>query len=319
MEAVRPPMRPRTMVSARLLFAIPFAMLACTTVARAGAWLPARGEILSQVEASVFSSDSYYDANGARRPIGGLWEERTVFGSQEIGLKRHMSLRYTLPMASVTARGTGSSTSTGLSDVSLGLRYGLLQGGTAAALSVDWSAPLGYDRWTSLLGEGLQQLQGSLDAGVTVMDRGFVQGSAGFAYRYFSITRKNNNDTGSPASEGFLRWANLATTSADAGWWVRPRLLVGGRYQGVATMSQGDGEPKRNLQLAGAFALLRASDHLDVMAGSWSGFSGKYELSTIGTAPAPPALHYDQVYVAVTFRQTRTNRLQGILGSNRQP
>lgn len=307
-------MRTRLNVSVLAVLAI-----LAPVAARAGAWLPARGEILSQIEGSVFSSDSYYNADGARLPIGGLWEERTLFASQEIGLKRRMSLRYTLPMSSVTARGLGSVTSTGLSDFALGLRFGLHQGTSAAALSVDWMAPLGYDRWTSLLGEGLQQLSGSLDVGVPVMTRGFVEGSLGYGSRFLSISRKNKRAAGETPSEVSLRWANLLSSSAGAGWWLRPRLLVGGRYQGVVTLSHGDGEPKRNLQLVGPFVLVRASDHLDVMAGSWSGFSGRYELSTLGTAPAPPALHYDEVVLAVTFRQTHANRLQGILGSSRQP
>jgi hypothetical protein len=43
------------------------------------------------------------------------------------------------------------------------------------------------------------------------------------------------------------------------------------------------------------------------MVGSWS------------TAAGRNALHYDQVYVALTFKQTKLNRLQGFLGGTRAP
>ena len=51
----------------------------------------------------------------------------------------------------------------------------------------------------------------------------------------------------------------------------------------------------------------RVDDRLDLPAGSWS------------TAMAKNTLHYDQVYVAVTFKQTRLNRLQGFLGGTKAP
>jgi len=57
----------------------------------------------------------------------------------------------------------------------------------------------------------------------------------------------------------------------------------------------------------GPYLLLRVDDRLDLTAGSWS------------TAMAKNALHYDQIYVALTFKQTKLNRLQGFLGGTQAP
>ena len=76
---------------------------------------------------------------------------------------------------------------------------------------------------------------------------------------------------------------------------------------GSMTMSHGDLSPERTLHLAGPVLVWRVDDRLDLAAGSWS------------TAMAKNALHYDQVYVAVAFKQTRLNRLQGFLGGTTAP
>ena len=302
--------------------ALPAALLLPPASAMAGAWIPERGESVSQITASTFAATSFYDANGTRTTLpgeGARWQERDAVAVQESGWIHHTSLRYRLPLVSATERSGGASyTSTGFSDLSLGLRYGLLRAATPVTLSLDWTLPLGYNRTLSLIGEGLQQVTGSLDAGSAIGTRALVQGSIGWGQRFLSISRKTGA-AGTEASEPSRRWADIVTMAADAGMWLRPRLMVGGRYQGIVTTTTGDGEPKRKLQLAGPFLLLRVDDHLDVQAGSWSGFSGRYEVAPDGSAPVPPALHYDQVYVAAIFRQARSNRLQGTLGVTRQP
>ena len=65
--------------------------------------------------------------------------------------------------------------------------------------------------------------------------------------------------------------------------------------------------PERTLHLAGPVLVWRVDDRLDLTAGSWS------------TAMAKNALDYNQVYVAVAFKQTRLNRLQGFLGGTKAP
>ena len=49
----------------------------------------------------------------------------------------------------------GSATTTGLEDFRLGLRFGLQQGPTALAAELDWQAPMGYDRDSSLFADSL--------------------------------------------------------------------------------------------------------------------------------------------------------------------
>ena len=68
------------------------------------------------------------------------------------------------------------------------------------------------------------------------------------------------------------------------------------------SLSHGGLYPERAVHLAGPVLLYRVDDRLDLMAGSWS------------TAAARYAPHYDQVYVALAFKQTKLNRAQGFLG-----
>jgi hypothetical protein len=96
-------------------------------------------------------------------------------------------------------------------------------------------------------------------------------------------------------------------SSADLGWWVGRSLLIGGRYSGRMTVAHGDSVPVRTTHLLGPYVLLRVDDRLDLVAGSMS------------TASARNALHFDQFYVAVAFKQTRLNRLQGFLGGTKNP
>jgi hypothetical protein len=311
-------MRARTHAAACLavaLVAAPSPRPAC-----AGAWLPERGESVSQVAGSVFSSNSWYDADGNRVASNLKWQERALLGGREVGWKHHTSIRYQLPLLSATIRSNfGSYTSTGFSDASLGLRWGVLRGETPVTLSLDWTAPPGYNRTLSLLGEGLQQLVGSVDAGREIGRRSYVQGSLGWGQRFLSISRKNKNPAGTPEQETARRWSDVVQVSADGGYWLRPELMVGARYQGLSTTTRGNGEPLRHVHVAGPFALLRVTSAIDLQAGSWSVFSGRYLVAEDGSAPIPRALHYDQFYLAAIFRQLRTTRLQGQLGISRQP
>jgi hypothetical protein len=130
-------------------------------------------------------------------------------------------------------------------------------------------------------------------------------------------------------------------TSADLGVWLSRSLLLSARYSGVTVMAQqkdfvvplaytrpngskvsrfGDGVGKpvnpwtyevsgtvRAMVLAGLALTWRVDDRLDLTAGTWS------------TAMAKNSLHYDQVYVALTLKQTKLNRLQGFLGGTKAP
>jgi hypothetical protein len=316
--------------------------------AQAGPWLPAPGEYYTELRGGVFSADTYRNDAGNRASLGGKWEERSLLSTVELGWKKRLSFVLSAPVMSVThLNASGGQTSTGLQDLTLGLRRSLHQSNSALALEFDWKTPLGYGRQNlpadtvtgapardcSLLshpfyGSGFQQLSASMLFGTPLGKRGFLQLAAGSGYRFLSVAPRDSTWTGeyvwvsTPLDDGsFLltrrqvmkrSYAAEAHSipflaSADVGWWITRSLLVGGRYSGMSTLAHGDSVLAQTTHLMGPYVLLRVDDRLDLVAGSWSMAAGKN------------ALHYDQVYVALTFKQTRLNRLQGFLGGIKAP
>ena len=292
---------------------------ACLSTAHAGPWLPAPGEHYVELGGGLFCADSYHDADGERVSLPGKWEERSARALVELGWKKRVSFVMAAPFISATQRyETGTLTSTGLEDLLLGLRFGLRQGATALAAELDWQGPLGYDRNSSVFGDplrdgGLQQVSLSLLYGTPIAGRGFLQLGVGGGYRFLSLTGtgKHVTDPDDPdepvIDEAKERWGVPLLGSADLGIWLTRNLLVAGRFAGSTTLSHGDLYPERTVHLAGPMLLYRVDDRLDLMAGSWS------------TAIAHDAPHYDQVYVALAFKQTKLNRAQGFLGGLRTP
>jgi hypothetical protein len=344
--------------------------------AQAGPWLPAPGEYYTELRGGLFSADTYRNDAGERVSLGGKWEERSLLSTVELGWKKRFSIFMSAPFTSVTLIRPDlpafSATNTGLSDLTLGMRYALKQqGATALAAELRWSAPLGYSQGTSeprdaislardsaawapydlarrnsRLGDGRQTLAGSLLYGRPLGHRGFLQFAGGGAYRYVSLTNSPNLvvqrfalDTDGqvtpyltldPWRSSSLGW----TMSADAGFWLTRSLFLGGRYSGrmvafvrgkydslghapvttatkdlIAAIESGAeaNELSRSIHLAGPVIVWRVDERLDLSAGSWS------------TAVGKNTLHYDQVYVALTFKQTGLNRLQGFLGGTKAP
>jgi hypothetical protein len=58
---------------------------------------------------------------------------------------------------------------------------------------------------------------------------------------------------------------------------------------------------------AGPVVLVRVDDRLDVSGGSWFTWFGRN------------ALRSNEVYLAVAFKQSKLNRLQGFLGTSQRP
>jgi len=280
--------------------------------AHAGPWLPPPGDHYAELRGGVFSADTYHGSDGTRAVIGGIWEERSLRGTVEMGWKKRLSFVLSAPAISVSRTdGLGGSVSElGLEDVLLGFRFGIHQGRSAVAAELDWQAPLGYSRTASLLADslhdgGLEQLSLSLLCGAPLTRRGFVQLGAGYGYRYTSLLPKNGDK--SEPTPGTEAWSRRFLGSADLGFWLTRSLLLGGRYAGTMTLSHGLLSPDRTVHLAGPVLLWRVDDKLDLSAGSWTTTTGKN------------ALHYDQVYVALAFKQTKLNRLQGFLGGTKAP
>ena len=336
-------MSARAASSALVLFLLVIAALVPS--AYAGPWQLAPGEYYSELRSGLFSADTYHDGDGNRLLLGGRWEERSSLWHTELGWKKRLSVAFTVPYTSVTLQRNAnpfySATNTGLGDLRLGARYALKQpGATALALELAWSAPLGYRQgqytpldglaaerdsgaWApfnyarrySRLGDGRQALSLALLYGSALGRRGFLQLSGGAEYRYLMIAQAKPGSvlmtvTGARTSDPLQASSYFGTVSADLGIWVSRSLLFGGRYQGkmlASTNGDEEVELERELHLAGPFLLWRVDDRLDLMAGSWS------------TARVKNALHYDQYYVALTFKQTKLNRLQGFLGGTKAP
>ena len=95
--------------------------------------------------------------------------------------------------------------------------------------------------------------------------------------------------------------------SADLGWWLGHSILVAGRYAGTSAIAHGDSLPARTQHRLGACVLFRVDDHLDLVAGGWSTVASKNVLAG------------NQFYVALNFKNTKLDRLQGFLGGTKAP
>ncbi len=316
--------------SAIALFSVAAVVAALApAAARAGAWMPAPGEQFTEIRGSRLSSDDFHNADGDRviLPFGGLYERRDATWSAELGWKKSTSVFFSLPWSSASRRladPLGAFPSeTGFGDLNLGLRRKLAGGGASVvSLEASWNAPLGYSRLKPFsdselalvdtifyagasesdsvnvsrfggrpaLGEGEQSVQGVLWYGASLPGvRGFLE--AGGGYRYY-----------------FEHMGDQLLMRANLGLWLGSSLLVAGRYEGE--MAIGDGVTlahELDRHLAGPMILYRVDDFVDVYVGS------------LHSAIASNALHSDQFYAGVAFRNTKLNRLQGFLGGKKNP
>jgi hypothetical protein len=297
---------------AAALFAVP---------AAADPWLLVPGDHAMTLGGSWFTADSYHDLDGTRHPLagGGIHEEKALYSYNEFGWTKGKTLILGFPFQSDTRRGGAASagngaTETGFGDLLLGVRFALRQGPTALSLEGDWTPPMGYDRYLiPRLGYGAQALGGRLQLGAPLGGRGFLELEGG--YRDY-IEKK------SPTNQALL--------GATLGLWFGHSLLLAGNYQGAFSIGTvdttgpnpsakasfnpllgdavaGTSDARVSIQMAGPMLLYRVDEHLDLIVGS------------MHTASAKKALHVDRVYVAMTFKQTRLNRLQGILGGAKSP
>jgi hypothetical protein len=320
MEVSLPPMSAR---ARWFVLSILMSLLIVGAPAHAGPWNLAPGEFYTELRGGWFTADTYHDANGNRQFLhgGGLWEQRSLTSSTEIGWKPKLNFLVEIPVLSVSRRfDPGFSerpTQTGLGDGVFGLRYRLANGRAGAALELDWKVPLSYERdgmlthadsvragdvsgdgdsldanavrqlGSPVLGDGQQDLTLTLLLG-TAMSRGFVQAGGGYKYRFEE-----------PQDQIVL--------SADVGYWVTSTLLLAGRYRGVMASEGERTTDDPDLHRVGPWLVYRVDDHMDLFAGSLSTFSAKN------------ALHDDEILVGFAFRQTKLQRLQGYLGGSAAP
>lgn len=289
------------------------AALSLSLPATAGPWGLAPGEWYSNLEGSTFTANTFHPAGGGRADTGLVVEQRALGSLNEIGWKKRVTLLFALPALSVTRRDANvQGTATGFQDVRVGMRYNLVNGPTALAIEAQWSGPAGYNRHLDSLGvrlgDGLQELSAGMAVGAGLLGRGFIQGSIGYGYRYLTLGGRDKGPVAAgDLKTGKYQWADQLIASADLALWVRPSILVGGRYRGRLGLSSGPLVQESDAHLAGPLLLYRVDDRLDVFAGSWSTASGKN------------TLHVDQVYVGMAFHKTTLNRQQGFLGNKQSP
>jgi len=275
------------------------------SAALAGPWSLAPGEYYTELRGSFFSSGTYYDADGERMPVHGLYEQRAVSSVTELGWKKRWSVQLSLPLLSNTVRELGgpTATSSGLGDFGLGLRYALRNGPSATAIQLGWRAPAGYNpNLGPGLGSGLQRLEASLGVGMPLGRGGFLQFGGGYAYDYLAIGSRKSDDS---ASDTERKWADHVVANAALGLWMG-QLLVSGQYEGEIASSAGR-DPQSTSHLVGPRFTYRVDDRLDAFFGSWHSPGGEN------------VLHLDQYYAGVAWKMTKLNRLQGFLGGDKRP
>jgi len=259
-------------------------------------WVLGRGEFQSDFLGSFYSTDTYHDDTGERPDLGATYETRRVANSTQLGWKKRWTVRFDVPFESNTYHesGTDGMTQTGLSDLLLGVRYGLVDGPTAVSVELAWQTPLGYNReFVPPLGDGRQSAIGMLYAGTTLPGlNGFVQAAGGYRARIDAFA-----DT-DPVQDDVL-------ASADFGFWLGASLLIAGSYRGRIESS--DADLPGTEHLVGPRILYRVDNFLDVFAGS------------MHTLSAENALHKNEFVVGFATKKTQLDRLKGFLGSKRRP
>ncbi|MEO5616529.1 MAG: hypothetical protein ABIS67_02050 [Candidatus Eisenbacteria bacterium] len=283
-------------LSGRLLLPL-IVMLSCSAPALAfegGAWTVSPGEWYSEVSARRFYANSEFHAdsrNGAI-PGEGRFQEFQVASYNEIGWKKNISLMLGIPFITSTQRfGEKSRTISGLSDARIGLRLRMRNDLPGFIFDGGWQAPLGYNKNVGpRLGDGRQKFWGALHAGTRLpLIPGFVQASRGV----FFISE-----------DGEL----YSRTSVEAGAWIGRRVLLGGHYGDVVPINSANEVARLGTSYrAGPVVLIRLDDHLDLSIGGTRALFGRNSLETT------------QFQVALGFKQTKLNPLQGFLGTLQKP
>jgi len=257
-----------------------------------GAWSLGKGEWYSEVRGSRGTANAYFleDGRDAPLPESGRNQSFSVTSYNEIGWKKNLSLTVNLPFESNQTRsGAETASVTGLSDLSLGLRLRLKDTQPGLVIDAGWKAPLGYEKdLPPTLGNGRQELFGAAHIGIELpWINGFVQAARGLRL---------------VSEDSDVRVA----TSADLAGWLGERVLLGARYADEGVWSSASpiaGAP--HSYAAGPVVLVRMDQRLDLSTGSFYRWAGRNVDKTL------------QVYVAISFRQTKLNRLEGFLGTSK--
>lgn len=272
-------------------------MLSCSAPARAfdgGAWTVSPGEWYSEVSGGRIYANSWFrpDARNGAIPFEGRFQGFRVSSYNEIGWKKNTSVMLGIPFVTSTWRFYDESrTISGLSDMLLGLRLRLRDDNPGFILDGGWQAPLGYNKNVGpSLGDGRHKLWTELHAGTRLpLISGFVQASRGF----FFISE-----------DGEL----YGYTTVQAATWIGTRVLFGGHYGDFVPINSANEVSRLGTSYrAGPVLLFRVDDRLDISISGSRALFGRNSLETT------------QFQVALGFKQTKLNPLQGFLGTLQKP
>jgi hypothetical protein len=265
-------------------------------LANAGAWLPARGEYYSEISAAREFADTYYDKLGARYPfpLSVRREQRRLTFYNELGWKKSVSVQLGIPLVSETLNAPDfrySSTETGFGDVQVGFRFKLHDGRTALALQSDYIAPAGYQTRTSpTLGGNAAVAEQQLLYGTGLKSWNMIV-EAGLGYRSYFVGRRSE-----------------LTGAVTVSRWFGSSLLVSGHCYSLQTLAATKDSPEDfRYNRVGPELRYRVDDRLDVFVGSDHLASGRN------------VDHPDTYYAGVAYRQSKRDRLQGLLGNKTRP
>ena len=315
--------------SAISAFAAPLASLANTPAG--GPWSLAPGEYYTELSGSSFQTGSSFDNGGVRQYFVGKQQQIGLQSYTELGWKKNWSFQMSLPLVTTTVRGAtaGGSSSTGLGDIGLGLRYRFTNGSSASSLQLRWEAPMGYNpRLEPSLGDGRQKLSATLQFGCPgVVRSSFLQLAAGYRYEYMKLARTSylpwEFSIGNPlppinytAPPTDYDWSDYFTLGGAAAVWSGPLQVS---YLAAMDLPRDTGRGALNaagtasyktktMEFAhGPRLTYHTDERLDTFAGCWLTSAGKNTLC------------FTEYYAGIAWRSTKLSRLQGFLGGASRP
>ena len=259
-----------------------------------GGWTVHPGEWYSEISGARVYANSQFGPDGRNGaiPNGGRFQQYLLTSYSEIGWKKNVSFLMGIPFSNRTWRFYDDTrTVTGLSELKLGFRVRLREDAPGLILDGGWLAPAGYDKHVSPnLGDGRQKAWVALNGGIKLPGLpGFAQASRGVLF---------------VGEDGIV----YSQTSADVAAWIGPKLLLGARYSdSVGWNSTSESAALATQYRAGPVLLVRVDDRVDLSMGVERQWFGRNTLEATG------------IYVALGFKQTKLNPMQGFLGTQKHP
>lgn len=165
-------------VHSRLLL---FFILAVPVSAFAGAWVPSVGSGYQKFALNYFEADDFFGENDEFESF----ESEFISYYFEVGVAKDLAVFGSLPLQDLSQTIGGQETSSfGLGDVELGLRYNLINGPFVLSTAFTFKAPYFYDEDAELpRGNGQEDFEGRLLFGKSLNEYGYFGIEAGYRFR----------------------------------------------------------------------------------------------------------------------------------------